>query len=298
MPRAGQQRVETPGDFLRRADAFRRVALEHRGDKFVEPWRFRPSERRNRIVQDRMERGRVVVAGEELLSGHALPEHHTERPEVGARVEGLGPDLLRGHVRDLPLYLAGVRVGGLRGALRDPEIEEFHTPITGYEDVVRRDVTVNDLEGAAVARTRPMGVPEPPRGTGHDGHGHRGPELLPTEDALLEETQEVGAIQPFHRDEREMVHFTHLDDGDDVGVPQLRGDARLGGEHAHEAVGLREVRQHALDYHHFRGRTVVRDAPRQENLCHAATRKLTDDFVARRRHRLRVDPIAPLASAQ
>ena len=259
------------------------VTLERESAKVAEEQRrsarrLAALQRRDRVVQDRVQRGRVVVPGEELLPRERLPEHHAQRPEVRPGVDRRRPDLLRGHVRDLALDLPGGGQPGLGAALRDAEVEELHPAVAGDENVVRRHVAMHQLERAPVAGPRPVRVPEASRCTGDDGHAHRGAEVLPARHALLQQAQQVCALEALHDDDRQAADLADLEHLHDVRVPELRRDARLLPEHLQEPVVLRQVRQHALQHHDLRG-PVVGGLPRQEHFGHAAARKLPEDLV-------------------
>ena len=211
-----EHRLEGCDDLLRGTYAGDRIALQHSGDEFIEPRRLAAVEQRNRVMKDGVERGSVVVASEELLAREGLPEHHAERPEVRARVDGERPNLLRGHVRDLALDLAGAGETDVRGALGDAEIEELHAAVAGDENIVRGDVAMDEPQRAPIARPSPMRVSQTPRGAREDGHAHGGAEALPTRHALLEQPQEVGALQALHHDDREPLVLADLEHLDDV----------------------------------------------------------------------------------
>jgi hypothetical protein len=102
------------------------VALEHRVEQLVEARRLGASQRGDGVVEDRVQRGRVVVAGEELLPRHGLPQHHARATRGPSAGRSAAPESARAHVRDLALHLPGAREAGLGGALGDAEIEQLH----------------------------------------------------------------------------------------------------------------------------------------------------------------------------
>ena len=76
-----------------------------RADDAVERrWRERPhlAHRRRRVLQDRAEQARLVLAGERLAARQHLEQHGAKREDVGARVRFLALDLLRRHVLKRP----------------------------------------------------------------------------------------------------------------------------------------------------------------------------------------------------
>src|SRR5688572_9383213 len=109
------------------------------------------------VVDDRVQRldGRGAVEG--CGAGEHLVHDDAERKEIGAMVDGLGPNLLRRHVADRSYDHAcvsqipslGLVLFLLTGflecdELRQPEIEELHPAVRKDEDVLRLQIAVDD----------------------------------------------------------------------------------------------------------------------------------------------------------
>ena len=88
-------------------------------------------------------------------SSQHLVEHSAEAEDVGAVIDGLAANLLGRHVADRSQNLAGVGLGcAVRGGrtfvnrarqLGDAKVENFEAPVTGDEEIVRLDVSMNDV---------------------------------------------------------------------------------------------------------------------------------------------------------
>jgi hypothetical protein len=106
-------------------------------------------------VEDGVDGGLRVLRRERQTAGEHLVEHHAQRPEVGAVVDGVAQHLLRRHVED-----------GSQGApvlgelfrseqLGDAEIEDLHRPAVRHQDVGGLDVAVDDPQ--LVSPRQPLG---------------------------------------------------------------------------------------------------------------------------------------------
>jgi len=68
----------------------------------------------------------------------------------GAVVHGVAEDHLRRHVEELALEGAGLGAGADGLGAGDAEVDDLHRAIDAHVDVVGREVTVDDAQGAAV----------------------------------------------------------------------------------------------------------------------------------------------------
>jgi hypothetical protein len=130
-------------------------ALEHLRDIGVVP--CGRDRRRPEVLRDDRER---VVRGERNAAGHELVEHHSERIQVGARVDATTERLLRGDVGKRPDQAA------LQGKARDrravalsecgdePEIAELRHAVRIQPDVRRLQVAVHDAIRVSVRERR------------------------------------------------------------------------------------------------------------------------------------------------
>jgi hypothetical protein len=113
-------------------------------------------ERLRLVLQHRVHRLDGVRAAEEALQARALVEHDAEREEVGARVDLSADDLLGRHVARLSADGADVALVVLDRRARDAEVREAHGAVGVEQDVVRRDVAVDQLERLPWNEARPF----------------------------------------------------------------------------------------------------------------------------------------------
>ena len=108
-------------------------------------------QRRHRVVLNRERGGDDRAAGEQLFAGHHLPEHHRRGPNVGAPIFAFRPEAFGRHVRRLAFEVADLRLRRLAVFdERDAEVEDLHLAVEGQDQIVRADVTVNDVERASL----------------------------------------------------------------------------------------------------------------------------------------------------
>ena len=191
------------------------------------------SQRRRRFgVQNRIQGHDHVVAGEGLLPGGHLIEHHAERKQIGPRVKFLAARLLRRHVNRGSRNDAhrGQRIlhrGFFAGCealvpqqFSQAKIEDFGLSARSKEDVGRLDIAMNDALGVrSRQRVRNLNT--------HieqlvDVHGFA-PDTLP----------QALPLQLFHDDERMAVMILDFVDGADAGVIQQGRGASLALEALH-----------------------------------------------------------------
>ena len=188
----------------------------------------------------------IRVASKETTSHQHFPEHHTKRPDVGTSIERLPKELLRRHVGELAFDLA--RLGLLKSiaCLRDTEVEHLGDAVVEHEEVLRRDVAMDDAERFAVVIAKLMRRVKTAAGLGHDATGE-----LPRKPSALACTTNDGrdrlAMQVLHHEVASVVVFAEVDDAADIWMLHTRGDARLIEEHADEARILSQMRMHDLD---------------------------------------------------
>jgi hypothetical protein len=75
--------------------------------------------------------------------------------------DGLPGGLLRGHVGELALDGAGLRLRRGPGGLGDAEVDDLDVPVVGDEDVVGADVAVHHLQRRAIEVAQLVGVVQP-----------------------------------------------------------------------------------------------------------------------------------------
>ena len=157
------------------------------------------------------------LAGERDLAREHLVQHHTERVEIGARVDGRPACLLRREVLRRADDRAHLRHLGRAGP-RDAEVRHLQPAVAADDDVVRLDVAVND----------PVAV----------GERERAQDLARIVDrdrdrcraVADEQLLERAPVEVLHRDVVGALGATAIEDRDDVRVVQPRGALRLAPE--------------------------------------------------------------------
>jgi hypothetical protein len=225
---------------------------------------IRPQELDGRILHhrhatQRLERGRRA---EGVHAREHLVEHGAEREEVTASVDGLALRVLRAHVSELALELTRARVldaGRLEHAhrLRDAEVGHLHLALEREEDVLRRDVEVNDVERLVLLVAAAMRVVEALRYFGRDVHRHLDGDLHLLATTPREERREVEPADVLHRhvvgvggghpSDHRAGGESEIEDLHDVRVREAHGELRLVDEHLDELLALGERREDALD---------------------------------------------------
>ena len=229
---------------------------------------------RQGAVDDPLQDGHVGDALEEALAGEHLPEDHPHREDVDAAVDLLAHGLLRRHVGDLALEHAGARLRRRAQGLGDAEVDDLHLPGVRHEDVVRRGVAVDDLEGLAVEVLELVGVVEAGERVDEDAERHAQGEPArgadPAEDAV-----EGLPLQELHADVEALAVAADLVGLHHVGVVEAGGEARLVEEHGQELRVLGELLPDLLDDHQLVEARRAR-GERQEDLRHAPLTELGD----------------------
>jgi hypothetical protein len=208
----------------------------------------------------------VVGAG----PGQQLEQHHAERPQVGAPVEGLAAELLGRHVAQRASDLAAPRRRGAPGGRR--LVVERALGVGGDAEVQHLDGVVgadHDVRGLEVAVDDPVGVGagQRARHRGHDREHPRHRQAL----AARELRQGLAGDVLEHQIGRVVV-LADLMDRDDVRVRAASGHARLG----EEALDPRRVDHgHELD----RDQAVELAIAGQEDPSHAAAAELPEHEV-------------------
>ena len=216
------------------------------------------------------------VAGplERTTPAQHLVDDDAERELVAAKVHGPAGRLLGRHVPDRAEDHPGVcgrgvadrlglrMRGGRRRPLRDAEVEDLHVPVGGQEDVLGLEIAVRDaagVRGGEAAGDLPGQVQRPPEA--ERAGVERVPQRLPAEEL----GDQVGH-GPLGAD---------VEDGEDVGMIERRGGARLHFESAKAVrVGDELARQH-----------LHRDVASQPrvvalvDLAHPAGAQQADDFI-------------------
>ncbi len=162
-----------------------------------------------------------------------------EREEIAPAVERLAHRLFRREVARLALRHAGHGQVPVRRRLRDPEVDQLQRAGRIEEQVVRRDVAVDEVQVALARKLQPVHRLE--RGAGRDPHREQRivgqPRALGAEPAV--HARERLAAHQLHRHECAPVRLTDLVDVDDVRVRERARGPRLVEEHLAEVRRLR-----------------------------------------------------------
>jgi hypothetical protein len=211
------------------------------------------------------------------VPGDHLVEHDAQAPHVGAGIDRRAAQLLGRHVTDGAGHRAGVGAEGgeglvaarrpareaLLGQLRQPEVEHLHVAVAANHDVLRLQVAVGDarLVGRAESGGDLRDDVENLRQA-----GRRLPQVLP----------ERLPVDELGGDEVRRLDVPDLVDGDDVGVVERRGGARLALEAAQVLAARRQLVEQELE----RDGAAQRHVLRQVDHAHPAAADEGAYFVA------------------
>jgi hypothetical protein len=229
---------------------------------------------------DDLEKVLVVRCPMERTPGQRLPEDDPERVEVAATVDLLAACLLGGHVAELALD--DPLLGGEHLRAGDAEVGDLHAPFERQEDVLRRDVSVDDLEWDPSLVLPLVGVVEPLRRLGDDP-GRR-PRIDPLASGLRarEEPTQIGPFHVLHRQELPLVpSVVELVDLHHVRMVEARGELRLLDEHGAEPKGGPVRGQDALYDEHL-VRPLGAALLREKHLGHSSRTEATNDLERRK----------------
>jgi len=233
----------------------------------------RLAQRLDAAVADGEQHRELAAPREERLAEEHLGEHHGEGEEVGAVIEGLPGDLLRGEVGELALQhrAAGRAHGGAARRAGDAEVAELHAAVDGQVEVRRCDVAMDDAERLPGRVARAVDALQRAEDLAADVYGHAGPELAAVADEAAQQAVEVAPVDELHRQPWFVGVHARAVDLDHVLVVHGRMQRRLPLEHR-AALGIRhEVRQEALDdeaqWLTGRAGSLRVDRPRDVDLC-------------------------------
>ncbi len=200
-------------------------------------------------VEDLRDDGAFVVAGEESLPRHELPEHDAGRVDVRLAADRCAAELLRRHVRELALDLPLARRLHAARGLGHAEVEHAGDAVRSDEDVLRGHVSVDDAERNTALVLRFVRGVEAVQDARHDRREDARRERLLV---LAKRACEPGdrlAGHVLHDEEQLAAGGDDIQRGDDVRVPDARGEASLVEEHRDELGVRRELRVEPLDRH-------------------------------------------------
>ena len=188
---------------------------------------------------EQVQRRELVVAFERRAAREQVVEDRADRPDVGAAVDRLAERLLGRHVLDLALEHARrwCRSATRSRAFAMPKSMSFATPLRADEDVLRRDVAVDDAEELARrVRRSSCAACSPPHASA------RMRRTTPVRDRRRPcarqramQLRERVAVDLLHHEVEDVVLLAEVEDLRDVRVLDARRDARLVEEHLLEA---------------------------------------------------------------
>jgi hypothetical protein len=249
-----EEAVEHAAELARGLVAAGGVALERAHDDVVEEARQALANlRRRRDVElvDRAEDRGLVGLVEQLALRDQLPRDDAEAPHVGAAIRVLAGDDLGREIGALALEDAGARGVVALARVRDAEVHHLDVAVVGDEQVIGRDIAMDDVERcAARARGLVRGVQalacaldDAREDAGLNECARWGRRVV---QLVLDRGQRLAAEQ-LHREVVGAVVLVEVEDRAHVGVMDLRGDARLVEEHLDEALVACELRADALE---------------------------------------------------
>ena len=225
---------------------------------------------------------RIRAAREERASGEHLGQHDADGEQIAAVVDFPAEDLLRGHVAQLALQLAGHRAPFGEETPGDAEVDELDVADAADQHVGRRHVAVDDVQRAA----RLVGgfVREREREEDLVGDVERR-SRRDRLSALRGRAKQRGAgdaVHVLHHDVELALVLAELEHLGDVRMVQRPGDPRFVAEHLDELRIFGELRQDALDGDAL-GEAMRAAAAGQVHLGHAALTELAlEDVLANR----------------
>ena len=196
------------------------------------------------------------------------------------------------HVRHLALHLAFARAARAPGGLRDAEVEEARDAVRSDDDVLGRDVAVDDAERVP---GRIRGVVRGVEAEEHavrDAHRDVARALLAGLRARLEEACERLAVHVLHDEQELVIDRDDVDDRHHVRVPDALAEARLLEEQRDELGIARELLVQALDGDRLREASRA-DGATEVDRGHTAGRELAVELVTAHHPRLRSDGHPP-----
>ncbi len=258
------------------------VARESARDDVVERARYRRSdllERRYRRAHDLLQDLDRFIAPEEAPPREALPEHDGHRKDVALhRAYASLVDTLGREVREFAFHLVRSRRLDPILGLGDPEICDVRAPVAPDEDVVRRDVPMDDVEGLVVVVPQLVRRVQAAERVEDDSNGDPDVDGASRGAQLSTELGERRALDVIHDDEGHSAFEAELAHLYDARIVDRRGKPRLIHQHADEDLVAREVTVRAFDGDERRPLPLVGRA-REVHRGHAARGQLEEELV-------------------
>ncbi len=152
--------LELARDLVRRLRSRSRVLLEtaehERGDGRVE---LGPQRQwvRGALLENGLQHGELVFAGERTAAAQELEQHHTEAEQVAAAVDSSLLELFRRDVAHRAARQLAGRDGEAVFGLCQPEVGDLDLAMEAHEHVRARKVTVHEVQELAALRAQIVG---------------------------------------------------------------------------------------------------------------------------------------------
>ena len=229
---------------------------------------------------DGLEGVEVGVALEKTASCEHFPQADADGEDVasGGDVGGISR-AFGGNVGELALDHAFRGGDVVATCIRESEVGHFDLAVSSDQDVWRRDVVVDEAEGAALSVGEGVCIAESGADLQGDVDGHADGKNRVFFAQFFHDRLKVEAFDVFHDDEKRIGGLADVIHADDVVVLQLEGQSRLVDEHLLEefALFLDEFWENAFDGH-FSSQTTDGVHPPQKDLGHPSTAKGADEF--------------------
>ncbi|HEY2744561.1 MAG TPA: hypothetical protein VGL86_08055 [Polyangia bacterium] len=236
--------------------------LELVGDRWIDL-----AQRRHLRVLDRVERLFALEVPEERARAGQLPQDDPRGEDVAARIDRRACRLLGRHVRELAFDDAFFFLHVARA--RDAEVDQLHHPVPRDQDVLRRDVAMDDAERLAVFVGLAMRVVERLGDLLAEIRAQAEGNARVVLDGGVEQAQKVDAFDVLHGEEIGGADLSVAERLHDVRVVQVDGDLGLVLEHAPELGRLGERGMDLLDDQDL-GEPLRKRLAREEDLGHSA----------------------------
>lgn len=237
---------------------------------------------RRRLVHDAMRSLRVIPAVE-TTSGKRLVEHNAEGKKVRPVIDGTKRELLGAHVARLALEDPNGGFGLASNGFDDAEVRELHGSVPSDQNVLRRDVAVDQIEGSTTWISGFVGGAKSASDVEQNPHHRLQGEQLASRP--FDERREGQPVDVLHDHEGPLGILSDIKHGDDVLVSKEACDPRLFAEHR---GGPRIVPEGAEDA--LAGKETFKATVRAQNelhRSHTAPLKLSDEGILSGRHAMR-----------
>ena len=194
------------------------------------------------------QRGEVAATLEEALGREHLPQADAEGEDVAAAVKlGQPARLLGREVSVLALEQAGLGAHQLLAGLGDAEVDQLHRARVGHQNVLGRDVAVDDPEGRTGTVGQGVGVLQRIADLARDMTCQVDWQWLVGFAGRAQQDADIHAVDILEGDVVAVFDAAGLQGPYDPRMVQPQGELRLVHEHGHVVGLVREARKDALE---------------------------------------------------